>query len=270
MEKTVLTAGSFWGGLLTSFASTSISEVGDRSFFTATILAIRYPRFITFIATYSALLVQSLTSTTFGTLLQALIPQSTSVPIIPIASSILFGGFAVNYLVQAVSQCRANQQRKNLQQQQLLFCPSDDLKPRSLSETRREAWAAVLVERQNPTETTGSRVEENCREEIVGGDDETGQETKIESWHAQFWKIFCLVYIAEVGDTSMVVTTTLAANQNPIAVFIGAMLANGLVNGLGIWAGSASSNYISEIYINASACLLFALFSLKNLTDVLI
>lgn len=36
-----------------------------------------------------------------------------------------------------------------------------------------------------------------------------------------FWRIFTLVYVAEIGDTSMFVTATLASGKSPVAVFIG-------------------------------------------------
>eukprot|EP01053_Blabericola_migrator_P000501 Blabericola_migrator_1__500@NODE_1120_length_5378_cov_178_565054_g764_i0_p5_GENE_NODE_1120_length_5378_cov_178_565054_g764_i0NODE_1120_length_5378_cov_178_565054_g764_i0_p5_ORF_typecomplete_len262_score22_41UPF0016/PF01169_19/1_2e11UPF0016/PF01169_19/4_7e17DPM3/PF08285_11/0_17_NODE_1120_length_5378_cov_178_565054_g764_i031573942 len=258
---TLGSGASFWRGLAVSLVSTSISECGDRSFFTATILSIRYPRLITFAATYLALLVQSLTSTTVGSILQLVVPQKTHLPLIPIISAILFGAFAISYLREAILQHRA--QQRVISRQSSVASRKENIVP-------REEWAARLLEKDE-----GSTLP--LPEEILGDADfddsttaeDSPPEPKASEWQRHFWKIFCLVYMAEVGDTSMVVTATLAANTDPIGVFCGAMIANAIVNGLGIWAGSTVSRYISEMYINMTAFFLFMGFAVKNISDTL-
>eukprot|EP01055_Gregarina_sp_Pseudo9_P005571 Gregarina_sp_Pseudo_9__5570@NODE_748_length_2273_cov_55_470904_g704_i0_p2_GENE_NODE_748_length_2273_cov_55_470904_g704_i0NODE_748_length_2273_cov_55_470904_g704_i0_p2_ORF_typecomplete_len218_score7_88UPF0016/PF01169_19/4_9e12DPM3/PF08285_11/0_2_NODE_748_length_2273_cov_55_470904_g704_i048701 len=170
-------SGRFWGVLLTSFASTAISEVGDRSFFTATILSIRYPRLVTFLATYSALLVQSLTSATFGTFVQAVVPQKTTFPVIPAACALLFGVFAFLYLLQAVSQYKANlKRRRSHAHNQALPQQEEQPAPQSLGESRRESWAAELVERENKTDADIRCLEECLLNEETTTDDGISKE----------------------------------------------------------------------------------------------
>eukprot|EP01053_Blabericola_migrator_P000845 Blabericola_migrator_1__844@NODE_1207_length_5107_cov_164_727183_g764_i1_p4_GENE_NODE_1207_length_5107_cov_164_727183_g764_i1NODE_1207_length_5107_cov_164_727183_g764_i1_p4_ORF_typecomplete_len204_score9_18UPF0016/PF01169_19/7_4e12DUF1624/PF07786_12/0_019DPM3/PF08285_11/0_091_NODE_1207_length_5107_cov_164_727183_g764_i114372048 len=135
---TLGSGASFWRGLAVSLVSTSISECGDRSFFTATILSIRYPRLITFAATYLALLVQSLTSTTVGSILQLVVPQKTHLPLIPIISAILFGAFAISYLREAILQHRA--QQRVISRQSSVASRKENIVP-------REEWAARLLEK---------------------------------------------------------------------------------------------------------------------------
>eukprot|EP01057_Protomagalhaensia_wolfi_P004800 Protomagalhaensia_wolfi_Nauph_80__4799@NODE_4_length_7346_cov_85_118106_g2_i0_p4_GENE_NODE_4_length_7346_cov_85_118106_g2_i0NODE_4_length_7346_cov_85_118106_g2_i0_p4_ORF_typecomplete_len227_score10_29UPF0016/PF01169_19/2e12UPF0016/PF01169_19/6_6e08DUF5455/PF17537_2/0_21NrfD/PF03916_14/0_74_NODE_4_length_7346_cov_85_118106_g2_i017082388 len=212
----------FFEALFASFASTAVSEVGDRSFFTATVLSLRYPRLLTFIATYLALLVQSLTSTTLGSVIQVVVPNRTHLPLIQIATSLLFIAFALSYLFQAISLYRV-QRASHAPPLSLPYSISSREDPHLNTNTGSLRDALVPTPMRGTQNRPG--LEATPSSVVVSSSDPDGTfNTKSNTWHHRFWKIFCLVYMAEVGDTSMVVTATLAANQNPLAVFCGELL----------------------------------------------
>eukprot|EP01056_Protomagalhaensia_sp_Gyna25_P005429 Protomagalhaensia_sp_Gyna_25__5428@NODE_708_length_2799_cov_56_572464_g493_i1_p2_GENE_NODE_708_length_2799_cov_56_572464_g493_i1NODE_708_length_2799_cov_56_572464_g493_i1_p2_ORF_typecomplete_len179_score4_41UPF0016/PF01169_19/2_4e11NrfD/PF03916_14/0_11DUF5455/PF17537_2/0_47ABC2_membrane/PF01061_24/0_46_NODE_708_length_2799_cov_56_572464_g493_i158594 len=142
----------FFGALFASFASTAISEVGDRSFFTATVLSLRYPRLLTFIATYLALLVQSLTSTTVGSVVQVVVPNRTHLPLIQIATSLLFIAFALSYLCQAISLYRVQRGANHVPPLSLPYSISSREDPQ-LNTNRGTLYDSLL-----PTTMRGSQI----------------------------------------------------------------------------------------------------------------
>ncbi len=52
-----------------------------------------------------------------------------------------------------------------------------------------------------------------------------------------FLKSSSFMFFAELGDKTMIMSLGLATTYNPIGVFFGALLALGLVNGVGVFAG---------------------------------
>lgn len=53
-------------GFTTSFLTILVCEIGDKTFFLAMIMAIRYSEFIVFLGSYGALFVMTVLSTAFG------------------------------------------------------------------------------------------------------------------------------------------------------------------------------------------------------------
>lgn len=96
MENVWLTAAS-------AFTTTAASEIGDRSFFTATILALRFPKWVVFVATCAALCVQSLCAATAGSILQhyAVLHDHREWAIW--LAAVLFGVFALQHAYEAYS-----------------------------------------------------------------------------------------------------------------------------------------------------------------------
>ena len=64
--------------------------------------------------------------------------------------------------------------------------------------------------------------------------------------------VFAAVFIAELGDKTQLATMLFAADKevSKLTIFIGASLALILASGIGVLAGSAISQYISEKHLN--------------------
>jgi putative Ca2+/H+ antiporter (TMEM165/GDT1 family) len=63
-----------------------------------------------------------------------------------------------------------------------------------------------------------------------------------------FFTVFTAVFIAEIGDKTQLATMLFAADKevSKLTVFFGASLALIVASGIGVFAGSVISQYISE------------------------
>jgi putative Ca2+/H+ antiporter (TMEM165/GDT1 family) len=83
--------------LLRSFAMIIFSEIGDKTFLIAAILAMRHPRLYVFAGAFSSLLLMSLLSAEMGHLLPKLVPKEW----IHCAAGVLFLGFGSKMMMEA-------------------------------------------------------------------------------------------------------------------------------------------------------------------------
>jgi len=83
--------------LLSAFTMIIFSEIGDKTFLIAAILAMKHPRLIVFAGAFGSLVVMSILSATIGRILPALLPKSVT----ELAAAILFFGFGGKMLIEA-------------------------------------------------------------------------------------------------------------------------------------------------------------------------
>ncbi|KAG5651447.1 hypothetical protein H0H81_008628, partial [Sphagnurus paluster] len=83
--------------LLQSFAMIIVSEIGDKTFLIAAILAMRHPRLVVFAGALGSLIVMSILSAAMGHILPTLIPKKWT----QIAAAVLFLVFGSKMLVEA-------------------------------------------------------------------------------------------------------------------------------------------------------------------------
>ena len=88
---------STYDTLLRSFAMIIVSEIGDKTFIIAAILAMRHPRLVVFAGAFSSLLLMSLLSAEMGHLLPTLIPKQW----IHSAAGVLFLVFGSKMMMEA-------------------------------------------------------------------------------------------------------------------------------------------------------------------------
>jgi len=79
--------------------------------------------------------------------------------------------------------------------------------------------------------------------------------------------VFAAVFVAELGDKTQLATMLFAADKNvsKLTVFVGASLALILASAIGVLAGSAISNYVSEKHLNYIAGIGFVAIGLWTL-----
>lgn len=83
--------------LVQSFAMIIVSEIGDKTFLIAAILAMRHPRMLVFAGAFGSLVVMSILSAAMGHLLPTLIPRSWT----QAAAALLFLVFGARMFVEA-------------------------------------------------------------------------------------------------------------------------------------------------------------------------
>lgn len=96
--------------LLRSFATIIFSEIGDKTFLIAVILALRHPRLVVFAGAFGSLLLMSLLSAVMGHILPNLIPKQWT----QFAAGVLFLLFGSKMMMEAkgMSSCNAKIQEE--------------------------------------------------------------------------------------------------------------------------------------------------------------
>jgi Ca2+/H+ antiporter, TMEM165/GDT1 family len=92
--------------LTQAFAMIIVSEIGDKTFLIAAILAMRHPRAVVFAGAFGSLVVMSCLSAAMGHLLPTLIPRRWT----QVAAAILFLVFGVKMLLEGRSMRAGNEQ----------------------------------------------------------------------------------------------------------------------------------------------------------------
>jgi putative Ca2+/H+ antiporter (TMEM165/GDT1 family) len=91
--------------LLSAFTMIIFSEIGDKTFLIAAILAMKHPRTIVFAGAFGSLVVMSILSAMMGHILPALLPKS----ITELAAAVLFFGFGGKMFIEGKEMKLGNQ-----------------------------------------------------------------------------------------------------------------------------------------------------------------
>ncbi|MCD6470631.1 TMEM165/GDT1 family protein [Candidatus Bathyarchaeota archaeon] len=76
---------------------------------------------------------------------------------------------------------------------------------------------------------------------------------------------FSMVFLAELGDKTQICTVMLSSKSSAFSIFLGAMSAFFIVNGLSVLLGRELLNFLPQIIISLVAGLIFIFFGLISL-----
>ncbi|XP_038055214.1 transmembrane protein 165-like isoform X2 [Patiria miniata] len=211
-----------------------VSELGDKTFFIAAIMAMRHARITVFVGALGALAVM--------TVLSALLGYATTV--IPrwftyYVSTFLFALFGLRMLREGWTMS-ADEGQEELEEVQA------DLKRRD--EEMEKATAATVT--QDPESG------------IIRG----GKPRKIFGLFSPiFLQAFTLTFLAEWGDRSQITTIILAAREDVIGVTIGGTLGHALCTALAVVGGRMIAQRISARTVTLVGGVVFLVFALSAL-----
>jgi putative Ca2+/H+ antiporter (TMEM165/GDT1 family) len=232
------TAGS-GSGFVQSFLLIFLSELGDKTFFIAALLAsnAKFGKFISFTGSLAALAVMTIISTILGQLFHA-VPESLTkgIPYDDYIAVAAFAYFGIRTLIETSRMGSDNNNGESAMEEEK--AEAEDLVQQVVAGTSN-----------NNNSATGAK---------SSGNTTTNNNPAIFALLAQ---VFSLVFAAEIGDRSFLSTIALSAALNPYAVAGGAIAGHGLATGIAVIGGSILSKYLSEKligYIGGSLFLIFA------------
>jgi len=94
------------------------------------------------------------------------------------------------------------------------------------------------------------------------GDDEDDEELDETGDRSVFWTVYVAMFVAELGDKTMLATATLAAQGNPVLVWFGATIGIVLSGTLGVLLGRWFGANLPERVTRIGSAVLFAGFGL--------
>ncbi|XP_011152418.1 transmembrane protein 165 [Harpegnathos saltator] len=223
----------FLHAFIASLSVIVVSELGDKTFFIAAIMAMKHPRLTVFAGAISALALMTILSVVFG-YAATIIPRAYTYYI----STLLFALFGLKMLRDGyyMSPTEAQEELEEVQ---------SDLRKRE-DEYEKET-ASTLVQ-----------------------DPETGviRKTKSSAFMLLsriFLQAFSLTFLAEWGDRSQLTTIILAAREDVYGVILGGILGHSFCTGLAVLGGRIIAQRISVRTVTIIGGFVFLLFALTAL-----
>jgi len=214
----------FYKAFFNSLGMIWATEIGDKTFFIAAVLAMRHPRYLIFAGAIAALAVMTVLSVLVGYALPSLLPRKYT----HYASAALFLYFGLRLLRDA-TKMEAGKTSEELEE----------------------------VEEELGHATHKKDIEGN------GGEDDQGKAKGPNTWRI-FSQAFMLTFLAEWGDRSQIATIALAAAKDPVGVTLGGVTGHAMCTGLAVVGGRMLASRISErtvAYFGGAIFLVFALYS---------
>ncbi|EPQ61260.1 UPF0016-domain-containing protein [Gloeophyllum trabeum ATCC 11539] len=259
--------------LVQSFAMIIFSEIGDKTFLIAAILAMRHPRLVVFSGAFGSLVVMSILSAAVGHLLPALIPKSWT----QLAAAGLFFVFGAKMVMEAREMKGGNDK---IQEEMREAEEEIEAAEAELDHTGKVAQNGEVI----PLE----EIEEGGRPERHDGTNGHARRPSLGSGVSKassikegvrnlfsfllgpvFVQSFVLTFLGEWGDRSQIATIALGAAHNVYLVTIGTIIGHSCCTALAVIGGRYVSTKISVKHVTLGGALLFLLFGFIYLYEAL-
>jgi putative Ca2+/H+ antiporter (TMEM165/GDT1 family) len=220
-------SSSFVQGTVNSLVMILVTEIGDKTFFIAAVLAMRHGRLVVYSGAMLALGIMHILSSLMGFAVPNLIPKSYT----HLASMILFLYFGAKLLKDGYDMKNEG--------------PSDE-----------------LAEVEEELEKKKGDGEEADDVELGAGKHEAKRNFAAEAFKV-FTQAFTLTFLAEWGDRSQIATIALAAAKNPYGVVVGGLIGHAFCTGLAVIGGRMLAARISEKTVALVGGFLFLVFAVS-------
>ncbi|KAI8021586.1 GDT1-like protein 4 [Camellia lanceoleosa] len=216
-------------GFTKSLAMTVLSEIGDKTFFAAAILAMRYPRRLVLSGCLTALIVMTILSAVVGWAAPNLISRKWTHHV----TTLLFLGFGLWSLWDVV---------------------------------KGEGEAEELAEVEAKLDADWKANKGSTKQGKKANDDLKKERRQFLTQFVSpiFLKAFSITFFGEWGDKSQIATIGLAADENPLGVVLGGILGQALCTTAAVLGGKSLASQISEKFVALSGGVLFIIFGIQS------
>ncbi|KAJ3566260.1 hypothetical protein NP233_g7105 [Leucocoprinus birnbaumii] len=221
------------------------SEIGDKTFLIAALLAMRHPRLLVFSGAFASLLLMSALSASLGHILPSLIPRTWT----QFAASVLFLIFGLKMAAEAkqmTGDAGNEKMREEMREaeEEIAEDEGEGIPMESLEEGRAaDGPPPSPKSHKKPTLLEGAR---NFSSLIFG---------------PVFVQAFVLTFLGEWGDRSQIATIALGAAHNVYLVTLGTIMGHSFCTALAVIGGRYISTKISVKHVTWSGAILFLIFS---------
>ncbi|XP_068221097.1 putative divalent cation/proton antiporter TMEM165 isoform X2 [Palaemon carinicauda] len=256
---------SFTSAFVSALTMIIVTELGDKTFFIAAIMAMNHPRLTVFAGAMTALAIMHILSSMFGYVI-TWIPRVYTF----YASSVLFAIFGLKMLREGWNMKPEEGQEEFEEVQSDLRRREDDARNESRNETTENEPGSVSVQmtvegdgevtlQKEPLEEGGAgmRGRGPKRNKILG---------RILTVVSRiFWQALTLTFLAEWGDRSQIATVVMAAREDVYGVIVGGLLGHFLCTGLGVLGGRMIATKISVRTVTIIGGVTFLIFAVSAL-----
>ena len=211
-------------GFTPSFLMIMVSEIGDKTFFIAAILAMKHSRFCVWLGGASALFLMTLLAVAFGSIILKFIPPTVT----HYGAGVLFLGFAIKLLWEG------NHMKGGEASDELREVEEELREKEKLEKSKNRKNVLIDIE-------LGDCANSN----VI--DDNDKMKKRDATWNlAILIESFAMTFISEIGDRSQITTIVLAASKSPYGVICGASLGHAICTAIAVMGGKFLASRISE------------------------
>ncbi|KAF5356409.1 hypothetical protein D9758_009487 [Tetrapyrgos nigripes] len=246
--------------LIQAFAMIIVSEVGDKTFLIAAILAMSNPRLTVFAGALGSLIVMSILSAAMGHILPTLIPKRWT----QLAAAGLFLVFGFKMLMEGRAMGPGNEKMEEEMKEAAEEIEEDDAKHDGTG-TVENGEVIPLEEMEE-----GGRPKDghSHAKKRTGGSLVEGARNFCSFFLGPvFVKAFVLTFLGEWGDRSQIATIALGAAHNAYLVAAGTIIGHSCCTGAAVIGGKYISTKISVRNITLGGAILFLLFGVIYLYE---
>ncbi|KAJ7771796.1 hypothetical protein B0H16DRAFT_1364567 [Mycena metata] len=240
--------------LVNSFFMIIVSEIGDKTFLIAAILAMRHPRIVVFCGAFGSLVVMSVLSAEMGHILPTLIPKKWT----QVAAAGLFLVFGVKMLMEGRAMKAGNDKIREEMKEAEEEIEGDD----AVHEGNGQA-SIPLEDLEAGTVGHRSPVPVNKTHSLT----ESARNFCSFFLGPVFVQAFVLTFLGEWGDRSQIATIALGAAHNVYLVTAGTVMGHSCCTALAVIGGRYVSTKISVKHVTLGGAMLFLIFGVIYLYE---
>lgn len=227
----------FIHAFIASISVIIVSELGDKTFFIAAIMAMRHSRLIIYCGAMGALGAMTILSALLGNVVTKFVPRIYTYYL----SSILFACFGIKMLRDG-------------------YLMSPDEGTEEYEEAEHEIEKAETVD---DLESGGANSSAGSSTQQKNSRNTLSKLTRILRRYVSpiFIQAFIMTFLAEWGDRSQITTIVLAASEHLLGVIVGGTIGHGLCTGLAVLGGRFVAQRISPKTVTLIGGIVFICFA---------
>ncbi|XP_069949802.1 putative divalent cation/proton antiporter TMEM165 isoform X6 [Cherax quadricarinatus] len=269
---------SFMSAFVSSLSMIVVTELGDKTFFIAAIMAMNHPRVTVFAGAMFALAFMHILSSLFGYVI-TWIPRTYTF----YASTALFAIFGLKMLRDGwkmkpdEGQEELEEVQSDLRRREENYTPEsrDDSEAACKRDCKADGEVAfkretardseITFQRDLDESLTGSRRSVRSVEEGVAGTRQGRRRQLLFVISRVFFQAFTMTFLAEWGDRSQIATVVMAAREDVYGVITGGLLGHFLCTGLAVVGGRMIASKISVRTVTIIGGIIFLIFAVSSL-----
>ncbi|KAI8329471.1 hypothetical protein BC941DRAFT_442937 [Chlamydoabsidia padenii] len=222
-----------------------VSEIGDKTFLIAAIMAMKHARLTVFVAAFSSLVVMSILSAALGHVVPNLIPKAYT----DLLAALLFWTFGLRMIYEAY-QMDPNHNDEEMQEVEQELKQVEDRDRAKHLENMEVGGLAEEEQKQDDDDKKNGLVK--AKEGLMN--------LMQLVFSPVFVQTFILTFLGEWGDRSQISTIALAAANNVYWVTAGVIIGHSMCTGVAVVGGRLLASKISVRTVTLSGAILFLIF----------
>ncbi|CAI7663468.1 unnamed protein product [Penicillium manginii] len=262
--------------LLFAFTMIIVSEIGDKTFLVAALMAMRHPRLVVFTSAFSALIAMTVLSAVLGHAVPTLIPKSVT----KFMAAILFLVFGAKMLKEGREMSpdegvgeemrEVEQELEEKEQEQIrMGRRRSSVTPHNLEAGRAGGRPKSRGNRlPSPPESISSSSSRGSSPQPRLKECMSGVSNLLSLLLSPAWvQTFVMTFLGEWGDRSQIATIAMAAGQDYWWVTIGAITGHGICTAAAVIGGRAIAGRVSMRVVTLGGAAAFLVFGVIYLIE---